>query len=211
MAPEIQQTSNSKDDDNLLPWIHAVSHVLSTGPFEEPESMPVQVLPWLYISDIGGLYNKMQLMELGITHVLTTNTMYSLEEVEKFQTSLARCGIQHCYVSGEDYPGYDMINNHWDKCRTFLEQVGSDEKNKVVVHCAAGQNRSGLIVAAALLVLEQMPLLQAVQLLKEKRGIVLTNRSFQQQLCLLAQRQGLLGDALVGYSSKERVEADTDD
>lgn len=201
MAPESQQTI---EDSPPWAWINAVNDILSTGPFEESD-LPAQVLPWLFISDLGGLCNKMKLMELGVTHVLTTNKMYSNEELEKLKKSLARVGVNHLAVSGEDYPGYDLIGNHWDECRAFLERTRNDKGKKVVVHCAAGQNRSGLIVAAALVVIERMLLLDAVNLLKEKRGIVLTNRSFQQQLCILAEREGLLGDKPEGYKNEERL------
>ena len=88
-----------------------------------------------------------------------------------------------------------MIGNHWnDDCRAFLERARNQDGAKVIVHCAAGQNRSGLIVAAALVCIEQMSVLDAIKLLKEKRGgMVLTNKSFQKQLCILAMKEGRFG------------------
>jgi protein-tyrosine phosphatase len=61
-----------------------------------------------------------------------------------------------------------------------LEQVVNDEKKgKVVEHCSAVANRSGLIVAAFML--REMLLLEAVRLLKSAKhgGYVLTDQVFQ--------------------------------
>lgn len=189
-------------------WIKAVNDVLMNGPFEEPE-LPVEVLPWLLLSGLPELHDKQRLMELGVTHVLTTNKMYSIHEVEKLKSSLHKCGIQHFAVEGLDHPNYDMLF-HWDASRAFLQQVREDEKNKVVVHCAAGQNRSGLIVGAALIEMERMKLMDVVKLLKAKRRIVLINRSFQKQLCLLAAKEGLLGDKPAGYTDDAITNDKTD-
>lgn len=63
-------------------------------------------------------------------------------------------------------------------------------------------NRSALIVASALLVLERKPLLEVVKHMKAKRGEVLTTRSFQRQLCNLAAKEELLGDKPEGYDDE---------
>ena len=73
---------------------------------------------------------------------------------------------------------------------------------KVIVHCMSGINRSGLIAIAACMVLERMPLLEAVRLAKIKRGNILTNESFRHQLCDLAAAEDLLGDKPTGYSDE---------
>jgi protein-tyrosine phosphatase len=194
-----------KREDNLpWAWINAVRDELSTGPFEDRE-LPAQVLPWLYIADLTALFNASDLLDRGISHVLTTNKMYSAAELKKLKKRLSDAGIQQLVVSGQDYHGYDMIGNHWNDCRTFLEEVRNKGNAKVTVHCAGGHNRSGLIVAAALVCIEQMALLDAIKVLKERRGMVLMNRSFQKQICVLAMTEGLLGEKPKGYNDTERV------
>merc|ERR1712154_297515 len=110
--------------------------------------------------------------------------------------------MKHYMVPGEDEEDYDMIQNHWDECLQFLRSVKEDDNAKVVVHCVAGINRSGLIATAALIVLERMQLLDAVKLVKSKRGYVLSNGSFRKQLACLAAKEGLLGDKPKGYSDQ---------
>jgi protein-tyrosine phosphatase len=102
-------------------------------------------------------------------------------------------------VSGEDEKVYDRIGNHWNECQTFLEQVRKETNGKVVVHCAAGMNRSGVIGACAVAVLlstedDTTMLLEVVRSISATQGIVLTNRLFQKQLCLLAQRRRIYTD-----------------
>lgn len=201
---EDKSTINMKEETTTIPWpwIKAVNDIIIDEPYEEPENMPVEILPWLFLGAQFDL-RAATLLELGITHVLTTNKQFSQEELEKLKSRFTKIGIQHEAVPGLDEPGYEMMENHWPVCREFLSQVrnGAESNNyKVVVHCAAGQNRSGLMVAAALIELERMLLLDAVKLLKEKRGMVLINLSFQRQACMLAAEQGLLGEKPDGYT-----------
>jgi protein-tyrosine phosphatase len=63
----------------------------------------------------------------------------------------------------------------------------------VLVHCSQGINRSGVIVAAYLMLHERLPVLQVVQLCASKRHAFLWNDSFQEQLIELAWHHSLLG------------------
>ena len=110
-------------------------------------------------------------------------------------------GIDHCYVPALDILAYPLLPKHWDECRAFLEPIYKDycqsmdrtEPNnsntnspepflKVFVHCEAGINRSGTIVAAAMMEFAGIPLFEAARLLKRQRGIIMTNATFQEQL-----------------------------
>ena len=83
-------------------------------------------------------------------------------------------------------------------CQQQQQQDDDDEPkynttNKLLVHCAAGMNRSGLIVAAIMMYFENMDLLDVITQLKRQRGYVLSNESFQKELVLFAQKLHLLG------------------
>ena len=204
---KIRETTNLGP---LGPWIQAVRDILEKEPWES-QSQPVQLLPWLYLSDyvtvrdVDGFRNRGLLLQNGITHVLTTTTM-DPRQLRSLKRKLDTANIQHFYCPGQDYEGYDMIGNHWHECRPFLEHVrNSVPQGKVVVHCMAGMNRSGVTAAAAMMCLEQKDLLEVVQVLKAKRGAVLSNQSFQTQLCALAQREGLLGNKPKKYEDENQL------
>lgn len=57
--------------------------------------------------------------------------------------------------------------------------------------------------------MKRIPLLDAVEMLRAKRGCFLTNPFFQKQLRLLAAEEGLLGERPKGYTNKEPVEKET--
>lgn len=178
-------------------WIRAVNDIVVNEPFESKGDMPVGIRPWLFLSDLctviftDPIQGKGKILNKGITHVLSTNEM-DPRDVHSLSRKLAAAGIAHKAVSAHDIEGYDMVGNHLDECG-----------GKVVVHCMAGHNRSGLIVTAALMMLERMTVLEAVKRVKAQRGICLTNLSFQKQLCELAQKEGLLGEKPRGYSDSE--------
>ena len=185
-------------------WVRAVRDILSKAPYES-EEQPVELLPWLYLCDwrcvsaFDPIQGSGRILETGITHVLTTCRMPG---VEKLRNRLASAGIEYMAVMGRDEERYDMIGQHWEECYSFIRSVRDKEDKKIIVHCLAGQNRSGLLAAAAMMVLERRHLLDVVRHIKAKRGVVLTNLSFQKQLCLLAQNEGLLGDKPKGYSDE---------
>ncbi|KAG7341718.1 dual specificity phosphatase [Nitzschia inconspicua] len=83
-----------------------------------------------------------------------------------------------------------------DKCTipsSFLNDEPQDSNNKekchskVFVHCEAGINRSGTIVAAAMMHFAKIPMLDAIRQLKRQRGIIMTNATFQEQLVEFAK------------------------
>ena len=202
-------------------WIKATNDILTNPPYKEPQ-LPVQLLPWLWLSDE---YNSVRqidkLLELEVTHVLTTNTMQR-GDLERIRLRLQQVGISHHAIDAHDENGYDMIGLHWEECKQFFETARNHPKGKLVVHCLAGMNRSGLMAAAAMLTLggekdnngssvserdapeskrlKDTSLLNVVKILKRKRGMILTNLSFQKQLCDLAAREGMLGERPEGYS-----------
>jgi hypothetical protein len=114
------------------------------------------------------------------------------EKLQSIQGLLASEIIQRFYLKGVDDEHYDMLGLHREECRNFLQEAKESGK-KILLHCLGGHNRSALIVAAAMIVLERTPVLDVVRHIKSKRGIILTNLSFQRQVCELAAEEGLLG------------------
>jgi protein-tyrosine phosphatase len=63
--------------------------------------------------------------------------------------------------------------------------VGTSLSSKVLVHCTAGHNRSGLIVGAYLILYLGYKADDAIALIRQKRPGALTNEVFVEQLRLL--------------------------
>lgn len=182
-------------------WIKAVNEIIVSEPWEPPngQQLPIQLLPWLWLSDQMSVIKDAQaLRSLGITHVLSTNAMPP-HGLNFIRDRLRQAGIKHHHVDGLDEMRYDMIGNHWDECWQILQDVRKSG-GKIVVHCFAGTNRSGVIACAAVMLSERRPVLDTVKSTKNKRGMLLTNLSFQRQLCQLAAREGLLGPKPDGYT-----------
>uniref|UniRef100_A0A7S2I1G1 Protein-serine/threonine phosphatase n=1 Tax=Helicotheca tamesis TaxID=374047 RepID=A0A7S2I1G1_9STRA len=190
----------NKSQDVPWAWVKRVRDLTKLEYYPDV-SLPVEILPWLLLSDERTAQDTSKLKDLGVTHVLTMNGMPAAQR-DWLKDKIQGAGIVHKYVSSEDSEGYDMIGKHWDECKEFLETVRG-AGGRVVVHCAAGINRSGLIVCAAQMVLERQHVLDVVSHCVKRRVFILSNMSFQKQLCILAKKEGLLGAKPEGYTDDE--------
>ncbi len=194
---------NDTHGEIAIPWAHIrrVKHLVDNPPHPLPTNLPVEIsVPWLYLSDEKNARRHAKLRDMGITHVLSLNSLPS-HIVDEVKNDLECVGIQHKQINAEDEEDYDMIANHWEECHDYLKHI-KESGGKVLVHCVAGINRSGLIVCAASMIFEKRTLLQVVEDCVKKRGIILWNKSFQRQLCVLAAKEGLLGEKPEGYSDE---------
>lgn len=99
------------------------------------------------------------------------------------------CLLPHVLaLNAKDEEGHAMIQAH---LATFLEFLRSVPDGPVLVHCVEGRNRSATLVIAWLVVEGRLPLTAAVRKVFERRPIVLTNRSFLEQLIVLAKEHNL--------------------
>ena len=196
--------------DAMIPWayIRCINDMIKDTRLQndQRQELPIQILPWLYLSDQANAHNREKLIDLKITHVLSVNgsTPYQSRWSKDFYDSLS---IKHTRINGVDDEGYAMIEKHWDECFTSLKETHYDsDSSKIVVHCVAGINRSALIICAALMVFEQMNVLEAVDLCLKKRGTILSNKSFRKQLCIFAASIDKLGEKPDGYVNDAIVE-----
>lgn len=188
-------------------WIRKLNSILDDNIIELNPfvpvclDLPVQLSPWLYISDESKALDKGVLQKLGITHVLSMNAVpsYRNRHILDFYESL---DIVNLRIHAEDAEGYNLIEKHGEECLNFLRCVQEKEGLKVVVHCVAGINRSGLISCAALMIFEQRNVTDAVKHCRERRGTILSNKSFREELCLFAAKHDLLGEKPEGFSDE---------
>ena len=164
------------------------------------QAFPIPIITnQLYISNASGICNIEKLKALGITRVLNVGGLPAAFLPPEAYTE---AGIEYKIVEEAlDEPSYPMLNHHLEECIDFIDKANEDGsqsrgKGKCVVHCFAGCNRSGVIVAAYYMLSTQTNVLETVLHCRNSRGSAfLTNPGFQRQLVALARREWLLGPA----------------
>lgn len=176
-----------KHDD--VPWLWAVRDIIessTTHPARQPD-LPVEIMPFLLLGDKRCANELHTLQAYGITHVLNV-----AGTAGKSRVDLEAEGIRSLHLSAEDEEGYPILDLHLHAATSFI-QLAREAGGRCLVHCVAGINRSGVLATAALMLHEQLDVVQAVQRVKSARRMVLENHSFQAQLVALARRESLLG------------------
>ena len=201
--------SRSENDEQIpWAWIKKIDSLVAQSKSQyiyQHHSFPVEILPWLFLSDEESAQNIKLIKSLGVTHVLSLNGTTAHQcrwSTELYHTA----GIIHKRIHAVDEEGYEMIHNHWNECCDFLEQVRASENAKIILHCVSGINRSGVIACAAMMIFEQVTVIPAVEFCLEKRKTLLWNKSFQRQLCSLAAQHDLLGSKPDEFDNSPIVE-----
>ena len=193
------------EDDS--PWISAIREpevldwkksITATGASKEDEIFltltaqtkhPVQISPYLFLSSAAGAHDITRFKELGITHVLNVAGVVASPQSDIYTIE----GITSMVIEAEDEDGYPMLALHLENARSFIT-AARNSGGKCVVHCVAGINRSGVIVAAEKLISDRMNVLDVVSHIRKQRGnVYLSNETFQAELVALARKECLLG------------------
>ncbi|KAL6073094.1 Dual specificity protein phosphatase 13 [Balamuthia mandrillaris] len=150
-------------------------------PFEEQErkrrmeerrlSPPSEILPWLFLGSQYHAADDAALEQLGITCILNVvGGMYPSEyDPDRFRMEPL-----------SDY-GRDSLEVKLQPCFAFLKQV-KQRKEKVLVHCAMGVNRSSTVVIGYLVRHEKWALRKAYEHLVERRPQVQPHPEYLKQL-----------------------------
>jgi protein-tyrosine phosphatase len=108
-------------------------------------------------------------------------------------------GMNILRLDAEDEEGYPMLQLHLETVKDQINwwAANKSENCNILIHCTAGINRSGLLVAALLLEKEKITVLDCVKHIRSRRGnCFLWNHSFQEQLVAHARKLDLLGEPL---------------
>lgn len=179
-------------DPTCLDWKHGKSAEEIQECAIRQTKLPVSITEKLYLSDHKNVCDVNKLDELGITHVLNVAGPAARGPVDQYKSH----NIEYKEVNADDEEGYDMLGLHLEECRNFM-QSAAIVGGRVVVHCVAGINRSGVIVAAEHMLSSDpttSSVLSTVAHCRRQRGnCFLWNNSFQLQLVRLARQHGLLG------------------
>ncbi|XP_055025124.1 dual specificity protein phosphatase 26 [Misgurnus anguillicaudatus] len=146
-----------------------------------------EVWPKLYIGNMDIAENLEKLRRCQFTHVL--NCAHSSRRGSEIYKGM---GITYMGIEAHDTTTFDMSAN-FNTAAEFIHTalIG---KGKILVHCHVGVSRSATIVLAYLMLKHNMTLVEAINTVKEGRGVI-PNRGFLRQLINLHIK-------LHGYTSK---------
>ena len=151
---------------------------------------PLQIMEDVFLSGATGMLDTQRLKQLGITHVLNAAGKQGTTTLD---ASFSCDHMIYKVIEASDRQGYAMLEYHLEECREFIASCRS-QGGKCVVHCQAGANRSGVIVAAEMMLTQQKALLDVVYHCRKQRGnTFLCNQSFIEELVALARTENLLG------------------
>lgn len=184
------------------PWVNAIRdpEVLDWRQFFEENQQhstallqstePAEILPWLFLSSGEGARDVCKLKAVGITDVLNC-TGHPMLPKSDYDAATINVRI----ISSEDEEGYPMLKTHLKSTIDWIKEIkSSNNQSKILIHCHAGINRSGVLVAALHLLETRIGVCDTVKAIRIKRGnMYLTNESFQSQLVAFARKEGLLG------------------
>ncbi|KAL4635998.1 dual specificity protein phosphatase 26 isoform X1 [Arapaima gigas] len=134
-----------------------------------------EVWPNLYLGDQEMADNRSGLARLGITHILNCAHSKWRGGADYYKGM----GITYEGIEAHDSPTYDMSVN-FNLAADFIHKALSS-RGKILVHCAVGVSRSATLVLAYLMIQQHMTLVDAINTVKERRGII-PNRGFLRQL-----------------------------
>ena len=165
-----------------------VRDVLCSKPYWVTER-PTKIFNHLLIGSCEDARDLDLLKSLNVTHVLNCAAGTT-------GTSKRYYGNSVVYEEfwGEDDFDYDITQHFYDAIE-FIERARKNN-GVVLVHCIMGINRSGAVCVAYAMKHRSVGVVEATRLVKQRRGALLSNHSFQEQLVKYARRNKMLDPAL---------------
>ncbi|XP_078700369.1 dual specificity protein phosphatase 3-like isoform X1 [Branchiostoma floridae x Branchiostoma belcheri] len=133
-----------------------------------------EVFLCIYLGDQSIAQDVAKLKSLGVTHVL--NAAHGAIDVSK---EYEKVGIEYLGVPADDVPTYNL-KQHFEPAAAFINTAV--KKGKVLVHCHVGYSRSPTLVAAYLMLYQELTAQESITLIRGKRFIG-PNDGFLRQLC----------------------------
>jgi len=167
------------------PVTSAVKEIVRIRSFGDPLlAKPAPLIPGkLYLGDASHAMDIGTLRELGINAVLNCASGAVLTDAEYYDENFA-----YHEFAAEDKGDYEMAS-HIAEAHGFVTRC-MEEGRSVLVHCAAGINRSAFIAIYLYMALTGKPLVDAVRHCFALRPIILCNESFIDQLVEVAEKEG---------------------
>ena len=171
------------------PYVERMREILLAEPCRGVPTEPHQLLSHVYIGSQSNAENLRLLRRLGITHVLNC-AGFKGPRKQLERSPYEGLNIDYYEFKAEDYDTYDIVR-HFHEAFSFLDRVYR-KGGVALVHCAMGINRSAATCVAYIMHHKSWPLLKVIQMIKDKRRVVLCNKGFQVQLVRYARSIGML-------------------
>lgn len=202
---EIPDCSDDSDDEDEISYRRHPSRPLKIdeswtwlSQIEEIDGLPevspvsVEIVPGVLMGGVADAMDVLALRQHGITHIVNcAKSGYDLLANSEEGGPPDRGDIAVFEIDALDDESFDWTP-YLGQALDFIDSALA-MKGVVLVHCLMGLNRSGIVIAAYLMVRQRLGLLEAISLVRAKRGRhVLMNSNFQKQLIRLADAEGLL-------------------
>ncbi len=132
-----------EDEEDLLVWLHKIASIIDKS---RAPSVPVHLLDHLVIGAHQDAVDLTVLSRLGITHVINccarekpTGASFYGEEYPCLE------------IAADDEEDYPILDLHLSQVTDFINQAmraTNPSSSKVIIHCAAGMNRSVILAIA---------------------------------------------------------------
>jgi predicted protein tyrosine phosphatase len=148
-----------------------ISPIIKNRRFDEVHRA-VKIVDGIWLGDASDAMDIDTLNEHGIESVVNCAEKHTLTCEEYYPFGWNYLGLE-C----DDTADYDILGKHLSEFSSFMNKC-IREKKHVLVHCAAGINRSATLLIAYLVQSREMNLNDAISLCFQKRPIILTNQAF---------------------------------
>ncbi|XP_007437155.1 dual specificity protein phosphatase 13-like [Python bivittatus] len=136
-----------------------------------------EVWPNIFIGNMIVAHNKVELRQLGISHILNAahNTWGSKGNQTFYGSEISYHGI-----AAEDSVDFDL-SVYFHPASEYIHKALRAPKGKILVHCILGKSRSATLVLAYLMIYQNLSLADAVEKVLQHRAIS-PNCGFLKQL-----------------------------
>ncbi|XP_048091386.1 serine/threonine/tyrosine-interacting-like protein 2 [Alosa alosa] len=167
------------DDRSLYntPCVLDIQRALIKDHVEAPFNPVDEVWPNIFIGEKSVAVNKARLKRMGITHVLNAAHGTGVYTGQAFYSGM---DITYMGIEVDDFADAD-ISPHFRTAAEFLDEALLTHRGKVLVDSMMGVSRSAVLVAAYLMIFQDMTIMDALTEIRKKRAIN-PNEGFIKQL-----------------------------
>ncbi|XP_028811367.1 serine/threonine/tyrosine-interacting-like protein 2 [Denticeps clupeoides] len=159
------------------PCVLDIQRALVQDRLEAPFNPVDEVWPNIFIGEKSVAVNKARLKRLGITHILNVAHGTGVYTSEAFYAGMS---ITYTGIELDDFPDAD-IAQHFRTAAEFLDEALLTHRGKALVTSMMGVSRSAILVAAYLMIFQNMTIMEALLAIRKKRAIN-PNEGFIKQL-----------------------------